>query len=145
MIPRTFSCVVILVFACAPGFGQSSAKSAAQPGTAAVAAAASVPAIPKDPKDLMLLAAKVNWLSSMGNRSWYVSADFQTFDADGKPKDKGTFEEWWAGPEKYKFSYTSSGLNQVLYRLGGKIMVTGDTGLAPLQEHMVAAYLFNPL
>lgn len=145
MIPRKFSCVLILALASAPGFGQSSAKTATQPGTAAVVASASVPAIPKDPKDLMLLATKVNGLGSMGDRPWYVMADFQTFDPDGKPKDKGTFEEWWAGPEKYKISYTSSGFNQVLYHVGGKSLVTGDTGWVPLPEHMVEEYLFRPL
>jgi len=145
MISRTFSCVLILALASAPGFGQSSGPTAAQPGKATVDDAASVPAIPKDPKDLMLLAAKVNGLSSMGDRAWYVMADFQTFDADGKPKDKGTFEEWWAGPEKYKISYTSSDFNQVLYHEGGKSLVTGDKGMAPLPELMAKKNLFDPL
>jgi len=145
MIPQTFSCVLILALASAPGFGQSSGPTAAQPGKATVDDAASVPAIPKDPKDLMLLAAKVNGLSSMGDRAWYVMADFQTFDADGKPKDKGTFEEWWAGPEKYKISYTSSDFNQVLYHEGGKSLVTGDKGMAPLPELMAKKNLFDPL
>jgi TonB family protein len=145
MIPRTFSCVLILVLASAPGFAQSPGNAATSTVTAAVATATAVPAIPKDPKDLMLLAAKVNGLASMGSKPWYVMADFQTFDPDGKPKDKGTFEEWWAGPEKYKISYQSSGFNQVLYHDGGKSLVTGDTGLAPLPQHMVEQYLFSPL
>jgi TonB family protein len=145
MIRKIFFLSLTLVLASVPGFAQSSAKTATQSGTAAVAAAAAVPAVPKDPKDLMLLAAKVNGLSSMGDRSWYVMANFQTFDPDGKPKDKGTFEEWWAGPEKYKISYTSSGFNQVLYHVGGKSLVTGDTGMAPLPELMANQYLLAPL
>src|SRR5690242_19961126 len=98
MIPRVFSCSLILVLACVPGFAQTSTHAATKSGTAALAAATAVPAIPKDPNKLMLLAAKVNGLGSLA-RPWHVKAEFQTFDPDGKPKDKGTFEEWWAGPK----------------------------------------------
>lgn len=145
MIPRILPCALILVLASAPGFAQTSGKSAVQPGTTAVSAAAVVPAIPKDPNKLMLLAMQLNGLSSMGTHPWHVKAKFQTFDADGKPKDQGAYEEWWAGPEQYKVSYTSSGFNQVHYENGGKSLVTGDTGWAPLPQHMVEEYLVYPL
>lgn len=92
----------------------------------------------------MLLAAQLNGLSSMEPHPWHVKANFQTFDADGKPKDKGVFEEWWAGPEKYKVSYASNGFNQVAYHEGGKSLVTGDTGWAPLPQNMVEQYLVHP-
>lgn len=146
MIARVFSCSLslVLVFWVVPGFAQSSSSAAASSGTAAVASA-SVPVIPKDPTKLMLLAAQVNGLSSMEPHPWHVKADFQTFDADGNPKDKGVFEEWWAGPEKYKVSYTSNGFNQVAYHEGGKSLVTGDTGWAPLPQNMVEEYLVRPL
>ncbi len=46
-------------------------------------------------------------------KPWHLIATYQTFDDQGKPKDHGNFEEWWAGPDRYKLSYVSSGFNQV--------------------------------
>src|SRR6185437_11071007 len=90
-------------------------------------------------------ASRLNGLSSDGMLPWHLKANYQTFDEGGKPKDQGVFEEWWAGPEKYKVSYTSSGFNQVAYHEGGKSLVTGDTGWAPLPQDMVEEYLVRPL
>jgi TonB family protein len=145
MIRKIFFLSLALVLASVPGFAQASNHAATQSGTAAVAAAASVPAVPKDPKDLMLLAAKLNGLSSMGTQPWHVKANYQTFDADGKPKDKGVFEEWWVAPEKYKVSYTSAHFNQTLYWNGKARLVTGDEGWAGRPELMVRQYLDNPM
>lgn len=146
MIPRTFSCVLILTLASVPGFGQKSAETATQPGTAAVVAtAASVPAIPKDPKNLMLMAAKLNGLASTGSHPWHVKANYQIFDADGKPKDKGTFEEWWAGPEKWKVRYTSNGFNQVRYRTGKKTLMTGDDTAPSLADELLQRSVVYPI
>ncbi len=133
--------VALLVFVQA--YAQSSTQTnQANPPTQS--AAAPEPPMPKDPKELMQLASRVNGLGSL-DKPWHLKADYQTFDADGKPKDKGVFEEWWAGPEKYKVSYTSSGFNQVLYCDGDKRATTGDAGGAPLQERMIEEYLVHPL
>lgn len=144
MIPRVLSCALIFVLASAPGFAQTHNPTPAQPKTTAVAAA-SAPAIPSDPKDLMLLAAKVNGLSGEDMKPWHLKANYQTFDADGKPKDKGVFEEWWVGPEKYKVSYTSAHFNQTLYWNGKARLVTGDGGWAGLPALMVREYLDSPM
>jgi TonB family protein len=146
MISRFFPSL-ILVLASVSGFAQSSSPKAAQSGTgAAVAAvAAPVPAIPKDPKNLMLQAARVNGLSGNDMKPWRLKANYQTFDADGKPKDKGVFEEWWVGPEKWKVSYTSPHFSQTLYRNGKTRLVTGDKGWVALPERMVMGYLDDPM
>ncbi|HEY3838179.1 MAG TPA: energy transducer TonB [Bryobacteraceae bacterium] len=141
-----FFCFVCVI----AGFGSSGQASAQSPAQAAAPAAQSVaaaadPAMPKDANAAMLLAARVNGLSGADMKPWHLKASYQTFDADGKPKDQGTFEEWWAGPGKYKFSYTSKGFNQVEYRNGEKNLQTGDAGLAPFREAMVEEYLVHPL
>lgn len=101
--------------------------------------------MPKDPNALMQLAARVNGLGSPDMKPWHLKANYQTFDADGKPKDQGTFEEWWASPEKYKISYTSPSFNQVEYHNGHEKGATGDTGLVPFRDEMVEQYLVHPL
>lgn len=101
--------------------------------------------LPKNPKDLMLLAARVNGLGSPDMKSWHLKANYQTFDADGNPKDQGVFEEWWANPTKYKISYASKTFNQIEYRNDDKDLVTGDAETAWLPEEMIQGYLLNPL
>src|SRR6185437_5196206 len=138
MIFWVFSCSfsLILVFCLVPGFAQTHTPTPAQPKTASVAPA-SAPAVPIDPKKLMAQASRLNGLSSDGMQPWHLKANYQTFDAGGKPKDKGVFEEWWAGPEKYKVSYTSSGFNQVRYKTHEKLLMTGDDSAPTLSEAML--------
>jgi TonB family protein len=101
--------------------------------------------MPKDPNVAMQLAARVNGLGSSDMKPWHLKANYQTFDADGKPKDTGVFEEWWAGPEKYKISYASVGFNQVQYRDGDKTWMTGYVKWPPFLEGMVERLLVHPL
>jgi TonB family protein len=108
-------------------------------------AAPADPPMPKDPNALMQLAARVNGLGSPDMKPWHLKANYQTFDADGKPKEQGVFEEWWASPEKYKISYTSPSFNQVQYRNGEKFWKTGDSGWVPFRDDMVEQYLVDPL
>ncbi|MFZ0662388.1 MAG: energy transducer TonB [Acidobacteriaceae bacterium] len=143
MFPQIFSFSLIVFLASALGFAQNSGPATTQSGGAAVAAA-SVPAMPKDPKELLLLAARVNGLAGI-DRPFHVKANYQTFDADGKPKDQGVFEEWWAGPEKYKISYSSAGFNQVEYRNNAKTYMVGDVKWPPIPDVMIKQYLLNPL
>lgn len=133
-----------LVPASAQGSGQT-ANQATPTSQAKAPAALAAPVMPSDPNALMLLAAQVNGLGAADMKPWHLKANYQTFDADGKPKDQGVFEEWWAGPEKYKISYTSTGFNQVQYRDGEKAWITGDAGWASLPEEMVSRYLLHPL
>ncbi len=108
----------------------------------AVVAAAVMPA---DPNALMLLAARVNGLASADMKPWHLKANYQTFDDDGKPKDQGVFEEWWAGPDKYKISYSSASFNQVQYQDGSATFMSGDAKWPQLGEFLVEQYLVHPL
>lgn len=72
------------------------------------------------------LAARVSRLTSDNMQSWHMKANYQTFDADGKPKDRGIFEEWWASAEKYKITYTSNSFNQIYCRNGEKRWTAGE-------------------
>ncbi|HEX5234349.1 MAG TPA: energy transducer TonB [Silvibacterium sp.] len=123
-----------------PSPAPNSSAPAATPGTQPPD-----PPLPKDPNQLMQLAARVNGLSSPDMKPWHLKANYQTYDADGKPKDEGVFEEWWAAPDKYKISYSSPSFNQVEYRNGKTISTTGDAGWTPLPEVMVEEFLVHPM
>jgi TonB family protein len=115
------------------------------PALATTASTVSAPVMPKDPAKLMQLATKVNGLDSPDIKPWHLKATYQTFDDEGKPKDQGTFEEWWAGHTKYKLSYASAGFNQVQYQNGADTRITGDGRWPPSPELWIAPTLLNPL
>ena len=72
--------------------------------------------MPSDPTELMLLAAKVNGLDRADIQPWHLKATFQSMGEDGTVKDKGTIEEFWAGPKKNRVTYTTTGVSQTFYQ-----------------------------
>ena len=132
---------VLFFFALVPDltavFGQAAVQSAPQTNQVN-------PVMPKDLSGLMLLGWRVNGVEGV-DKPWHLKATYQTFNADGKPKGQGTFEEWWVSPEKWKLSYSGTGFNQTHYRNDGKTSVTGDPGWVPFQDENAVAFLRRPL
>ncbi|GGA75767.1 hypothetical protein GCM10011507_28920 [Edaphobacter acidisoli] len=48
-----------------------------------------------------------NSIDGPGIRPWHLTVSFQLFDDQQKPREQGTMEEWWAGPDLYKISFAS--------------------------------------
>ena len=93
----------------------------------------------------MVQAARLNGLSGL-LLPWHLEATYQTFDADGKPKDEGTFSEWWAGKDKYKLVYSgSNGLNLTTYQYDKTTKSTGSRGWIPFRAQMAQSYLVSPV
>lgn len=140
--------VVLLFFAlvsgAAAGFGQADAPSSPQTNKVPASPAAVDPVMPKDAMKLMLLGWRVNGVEGV-NEPWHLKATYQTFDADGKPKDQGVYEEWWASAKKWKRSYTSVGFSQTRYGDGDKTSMTGDPGWIPFEDEIAVAFLRRPL
>lgn len=103
-----------------------------------------VPAMPKHPKDILLLAARMNGLGAADMKPWHLKAAYEVYDADGNPKYQGSYEEWWAAPDKYKVSFSDPGFHQVEYVDGGKLMITGDA-IFPFVRGEVESELTHPL
>ena len=141
--------LALLVQGVTAAFGQAATPTTTQAGKASASAAQGTPVadpvMPKDPNALMHLAARVNGLAAVGMPPWHLKANYQTFDADGKPKDQGVFEEWWAGPDKYTISYADPDFHQIEYRNGDTTQTLGDKGWSTLARDMVREYLNNPL
>jgi hypothetical protein len=72
--------------------------------------------LPSDPKALMLLAAKVNGLPGSDAQPWHLKASWKMLDEKGSTSDQGTYEEFWAGPTKYKRTFTGTAFTQSYYR-----------------------------
>jgi TonB family protein len=52
-------------------------------------------------------AAAVNSIDDSQLKPWHLKLSFQLFDDKGSPTEKGTIEEWWAGPLGHKTVYSS--------------------------------------
>ena len=55
-----------------------------------------------EPSAIFAQASKVHRLNSPDIQPWHIKASYATFDDQGAPRDKGIYEEFWAGAKKYK-------------------------------------------
>jgi len=100
---------------------------------------------PTDPKELLELGRKVNGLVGPDVQPWHLKASFETFDDDGKSKDKGTYEEWWVSEKRYKRSYTSTDFSQTEYGTDHGAMRTGTTKWPSGSISLIRRSLIQPL
>jgi TonB family protein len=66
-------------------------------------------------------------------------------DGHGRPLLQGTFEELWAGPEKYKRTFATSNFNQVEYVTSGDIRRTGSPDSAPSELMVIVNQFLHPI
>src|SRR5579884_1978142 len=95
--------------------------------------------VPKDPAAMLALAAAQNGLEAPDLKPWHLRATYQTFDEAGQTKDSGVFEEWWAGPKKYKRSYSSKNQIKTIY-----VTESGTYTTEPDQGSSMAEWLLTP-
>lgn len=86
---------------------------------------------PADPKALMLAASKLNNLATADAKPWHIKASFQLFDDQGAVTDEGIYEEFWAGPTKFKRTFTGKGFAQTDYGSEKDDLRTGAHGDVP--------------
>lgn len=98
------SCLFTLGFDSTPSFAQDSIPAPAKE------------TMPSDPKALMLLAVKTNGLTGPEIQPWHLKASYKILDEKGSTSDQGTYEEFWAGPTKYKRTFTGTAFTQSYYR-----------------------------
>ena len=100
---------------------------------------------PSDPAALLAVARTLHGLEDPQLKPWHMKATFQTFDAKGKPQNSGTFEQFWAAPDKYKRIYTSTNLNRTEGRTKDGFYHTGGHEPVPFPESLLAGELVSPL
>jgi len=83
------------------------------------------PGAPIALKPSLEFARAINGLDSANVSPWHIVVSYDQFDEDGDNNNSGIYEEYWAGPKKYRRSYRSGALNQTdvatdhgLYRVG---------------------------
>jgi TonB family protein len=82
--------------------------------------------LPENPDSAMTLARQVNGLDESGTKSWHIRAKYEIYDSNGRAFDQGVYEEVWAGPKKYRRSYTGSKFTQTDYASADGLYRSGD-------------------
>ncbi len=106
--------------------------------------AQSIPPTPTDPKERLELGRKLNGLQGV-DAPWHVKASYEVFDADGKSKDKGTFEEWWVSEKQYKLAYHSAEFSQEEYGTDHGIFHSGDSSWPSSPVSLLQRAIVQPL
>jgi hypothetical protein len=70
--------------------------------------------------------ARINGLQGTDLQPWHIVIGYDEFDEDGDNVNSGVFEEFWAGPNQYKRSYTSDKLKQTDYANPQGLFRAGD-------------------
>ncbi len=135
-MPKSLSmgcaCCVALC-GCALGFA---------PGVTAQDASASPAA---DPKSLLLAAAVANGAPGTDAKPWHAKISFTLNDWNGKPESQGTFEEFWAAPDKFKLVYATPSFNQVEFGTPSGIRRSGSRDGAPPEIKRVIDQFLHPV
>jgi TonB family protein len=70
---------------------------------------------------------------------WHLKLDVQLFDAQGKPTDKGTVEEWWASPDMIRVTYTMPSYTVTkLHKKDGSFRTKGPTDEPAILDDLLA-------
>ena len=92
--------------------------------------------MPTDPRALMLLAAQSSDLTANDVKPWHAKVTFKLLDEQGNVTDEGTYEEFWAGPNKFKRTFAGKGYTQTDTSAASGVMRSG-------QRQDVSRLLFN--
>lgn len=82
-------------------------------------------AVPQNPRELMVVAARLNGLNGADVQPWHLKASFQILDESGNIIDRGTYDEFWAAPTRYKRTYASSKYSQTDYGTAKGVLRSG--------------------
>lgn len=80
------------------------------PCSAALFAQGSQTQLPKSPQALLQLATESNGLHGSGEAPWHARISWRIMADKTRVLQHGTYEEWWAGPQKYTIVWSGSGI-----------------------------------
>jgi TonB family protein len=78
-------------------------------------------------------------------KPWHLQANFQLYDAEGKPTEKGTLEEWWAGSKLWKRVYTSPSYTATYLSNKDGLYRTPKAGMVPELLEIVERQYVHPV
>lgn len=100
---------------------------------------------PADPNTMMLAAFKANNLAVSDIQPWHIKASYQLLDQQGAVAGEGTYEEFWAGPTKFKRIFTGKDFTQTDYGTEKGVLRSGWRDDVPHLLLAMRRYLVAPL
>lgn len=88
--------------------------------------------------------ASLNGLGSSDLMPWHILITYDQFDEDGDNVHSGVYEEFWAGPKKFKRSYRSDDFNQTDYATAKGLYRVGDQRWPNPAESNVRTEVIRP-
>jgi TonB family protein len=129
---RTLIVVAGYLTAVVAGFGQDSAGP--------------TPGLPKEPREVFAAAAQFYDFSAAELQPWHLKVSYLLYDESGKKSDPGTFEYWWASPQRHRSSWFRGGIRHTdWYASDGKFAYEWKGDPISLFEEMLPAALLSPL
>jgi hypothetical protein len=89
-------------------------------------------------------ASSVNGLETTDLQPWHIVVIYDQFDEDGDNVHSGVYEEYWAGPTKYKKIYKSDDFNQTEYGTEKGLYRSGDQQWPNRAQLQVRAEVVTP-
>lgn len=86
----------------------------------------------------------LNGLQSTELRPWHIVVTYDQFDEDSDNVNSGVYEEFWAGPKKYRRNYKSDKFNQTDYATDKGLFRRGDQRWPNRTESQVRAEVTEP-
>ena len=83
-------------------------------------------------------------LVSPTTKPWHMAVTFELLDSDGKEKERGTLEEWWASPTHWRQSFNSPSFVHDRIRDGARQFVTSQA-TTPYFQSLLLHNLLSPL
>jgi hypothetical protein len=75
---------------------------------------------------------------------WRIVIAYDQFDEDGDNVHRGTFEELWAGPKKYRITYKADDLNQTDFATAQGLFRLGDQQWPNPAQTQIPREVINP-
>ncbi|HKO13478.1 MAG TPA: energy transducer TonB [Acidobacteriaceae bacterium] len=107
--------------------------------------ASTPPSLPKDPVALLQLAWQQNGLHGADLQPWHVHATWTDVDDKGQATSTGTWEEWWAGENKYKIRYISGSFQQSLFVTDHGAFATGSADAPNWEFELIQDAVISPV
>lgn len=95
--------------------------------------------------DRLHRAETATTLTREGVNPFYLKIDVQLYDDKGKPKEKGTIEEWWAGESTEKTVYTTPSYTATEVRKGDEIFRSAGASYPPILLKLLLYQVIRPL
>lgn len=90
-------------------------------------------------------ANTANSLDDATLRPWHLKVSFQLFDAKGQPTEQGTLEEWWAGQDKDKRTFTSPSYTATEIQTKDGLYRSTGVGAVPETLDIVRQQIVHPM